>query len=139
MKNSIKFILFIALGFSNYFFSQETNSDIADTIHWTKIGETVINYENDRNEVLIVSPEKFNELEFIVKLAPIELFEIVVFYKNGDQQKFQVNESVKSEGFSQELELNGRKRIISKVIFQSRTISNLKEKRATIEVWGKND
>lgn len=136
MKNSIKIILFAALGFTNQFFAQK---DIDDTLHWVKLGETIVNYENERNEVIVTSKEKFSELHFIVKIAPVEIEDIVVFYKNGDQQKFPMKESIKSEGFMRELELNGKERIISKVVFQSKTIPNTKESRAIIEIWGEND
>ncbi|MFN5418161.1 MAG: hypothetical protein ACK5B9_13975 [Flavobacteriia bacterium] len=136
MKNSIKIILFAALGFTNQVFAQK---DIDDTLHWVKLGKTIVNYENDRNEVIVTSEEKFTDLHFHVKFAPVEIEEIVVFYKNGDQQKFPMKESIKSEGFMRELELNGKERIIAKVVFQSRTIPNTKESRAIIEIWGEND
>ncbi len=115
------------------------NSEKADTLYWNKIGETIVNYENDRNEAIIENAEKFTKLQFIVKNAPVEIEQIVVFYKNGDQQNFPIKESIKSEGFSRKLELNGNERIIAKVVFQSRTIPNSKESRAIIEIWGEND
>jgi hypothetical protein len=86
MKNTFKIILFTALGFTNQFFAQEMNSEKADTLYWNKIGETTVNYENDRNEAIIENTEKFTKLQFIVKNAPVEIEQIVVFYKNGDQQ-----------------------------------------------------
>ncbi len=85
------------------FFAQK---DIDDTLHWVKLGETIVNYENDRNEIIVISKEKFSELHFIVKIAPVEIEDIVVFYKNGDQQNFPIKESIKSEGFSRKLELH---------------------------------
>jgi hypothetical protein len=139
MKNTFKIILFTALSFTNQLFAQEMNSEKADTLYWNKIGETTVNYENDRNEAIIENTEKFTKLQFIVKNAPVEIEQIVVFYKNGDQQNFPIKESIKSEGFSRKLELNGDERIIAKVVFQSRTIPNTKESRAIIEIWGEND
>lgn len=138
----IKLIIVAFLGFSSNLFSQENKLELRDTLSWFKIGETIINFEHERNEIKILSKDKFTKLKYFVKLAPVEMDELVVFYKNGDQQNFLIEEKIKSEGYCQILELNGQERIISSVIFQSSTIPYMRKNndtRAVIEVWGKNE
>lgn len=142
MIQTLKLILLLLIGCSNNIFSQENKAENQDSIGWYKIGETIINFEHERNELKILNQDQFTKLKFVVKLAPVELNELVVFYKNGDQQKFEIKERIKSEGYYQVLELNGHERIISSVIFQSNTVPYMrgdKEIRAVIEVWGKNE
>lgn len=138
----IKLIIVAFLGFSSNLFSQENKFEQKDTLGWSKIGETIVNFEHQRNEIKILSQDKFTKLKYVIKLAPVEMDELVVFYKNGDQQNFLIEEKIKSEGYSQILELNGQERFISSVIFQSNTVPYMRENkdtRAIIEVWGKNE
>jgi len=138
----IKIIIVAFLGFSSNLFSQENKLDLKDTLGWIKIGETIVNFEHERNEIKILSKDKFTKLKYFIKLAPVEMDELVVNYKKGDQQNFKAKEKVKSEGYIQILELNGQERQISSVIIQSNTIPYLredKEIRALIEIFGKNE
>lgn len=139
MKNTFKLILFIALCLSNQLVAQDDDSEISDTIYWKKIGTTILNFEKERNEVIVNSQEKFSEFHLYVKFAPVELEEIVIFFKNGDQQKFPVKEKIKKEGFEKELEINGKERAIEKLVFQGRTIPNPNENKAKIEIWGEKE
>lgn len=114
----------------------QTKIVVSDKTGWHKIGETTVDFTKDRDEVKVVLADKFASLIFIVNDAPINLMELEVFYESGDSQKIKAGFPIKAPGQSKEIDLNGGERSIKKIVFVYKTLSNTKDEKAHIEIWG---
>ncbi len=132
----VMLVLFLAfVGISNSGIAQ-TKVVLSDKKGWHKIGETTVDFTKDRDEVSIIGADKFAALIFKVEDAPINLMEIEVFYESGDNQKVNVNFPIKAPGQSKEIDLKGGERAIKKILFVYKTLSNTKDVKAHVEIYG---
>jgi ribosomal protein L18E len=103
---------------------------------WHKIGETTVDFKQDRDEVDVVGINKFTRIKFRILDEPIDLVEAYVVYATGEDQKITVSAHIKAAGDSKEFDLTGGTRVIKKIGFVYKTLPNVTNKKAHIEVWG---
>lgn len=132
----IMFILFLAVAGLNNSGIAQTKVVLSDKTGWHKIGETTVDFTKDRDEVSVVGADKFAALIFKVDDAPINLMDIEVFYESGDNQKVNVNFAIKAPGQSKEINIKGGERAIKKIVFVYKTLSNTKDVKAHVEIYG---
>lgn len=130
------FILFLGIFGMNNLMNAQTKMVISDKKGWHKIGETTVDFTKDRDEVSIIGANKFAALIFKVEDAPVHIMDIEIFYESGDNQKVNVNFPVKAPGQTKEINLKGGERSIKKIVFVYKTISNKKDEKAHIEIYG---
>lgn len=130
------FILFLAVAGINATITAQTKLVVSDKTGWHKIGETTVDFTKDRDEISVIGADKFAALIFKVDDAPINLMDLEVFYESGDNQKVHLNFPVKSPGQSKEIDLKGGERAIKKIVFVYKTLSNTKDVKAHVEIYG---
>lgn len=135
MKN-LFFILFLACAGITQTMSAQTKVVLSDKTGWHKIGETTVDFTRDRDEVSVMGANRFAALIFKVEDAPIHIMDIEVYYESGDNQKVNVNYPIKAPGQSKEINLNGGERSIKKIVFVYKTLSNTKDVKAHVEIYG---
>lgn len=137
MKKLIIFFLLTIAGSFSKTYAQKTLVAVDDKNGWIKIGEATVNFEVERDEMVLLGKNKFTALQFKVKEEAIELLQMEIYYDNGDKQAISIGQGIKSPGESRILELNGGERVITKVAFEYKTLPNWTDnKRARIELWG---
>lgn len=136
MKKVALLILFAIAGCYESGYAQQTEVIMSDKKGWHKIGETIVNFQKDRDEVLVMGADRFAAIKFKVTDAPINLMYLEVYYESGDMQNIQVKMSIKSPGESKVLDLNGGERNLKKIVFVYKTLSNNKDVKAHVEIWG---
>lgn len=136
MKKVALLILFAIAGCSESGYAQQTEVITSDKKGWHKIGETTVNFQKDRDEVMVVGADRFAALKFKVTDAPINLMYLEVYYESGDMENVQIKMSIKSPGESKALDLNGGERNLKKIVFVYKTLSNTKDVKAHVEIWG---
>ncbi|MEO0340547.1 MAG: hypothetical protein AAF242_15220 [Bacteroidota bacterium] len=105
---------------------------------WERLGTRKVNYNLDRDEIGVTALEgRFTALQMRVKNAPINLHKVTVHYRNGRPQTVNVRQTVRAGGQTRTLDLNGGKRVITKIVFWYDT-KNLAARRGKIELWGKH-
>jgi hypothetical protein len=129
-------VLFLAVAGMNYSVLAQTKVVLSDKTGWHKIGETTVDFTRDRDEVSVVGADRFASLIFKVDDAPIHLMDVEVFYESGDNQKVNVNFPIKAPGQSNEIHLKGGERAIKKIVFVYKTLSNTKDVKAHVEIYG---
>ncbi|MCB0636269.1 MAG: hypothetical protein KDC54_06610, partial [Lewinella sp.] len=67
----------------------------------------------------------------------INLHRCVVHFGNGDTQELQIRENIGPNGRTRVLNLEGNRRIITKVVFWYDT-QNWSGRRAILELWGRH-
>ncbi len=116
--------------------AQQTKILLNDNTGWRRIGKTIVDFQKERDIIHMLGSNKFAAIKFQVQNAPIDLKEIEVFYQSGDSQKIQINSSIKAEGYSRVIDLNGGERNLKKIAFLYKTLSNMKDVKARLQVWG---
>ena len=109
---------------------------LSDKKGWHKIGSRSVDFVKDHDEFMVVGADRFASIQFRVSEASIQLISLEVFYESGDNQKIAVNSPVISGTSSKIIDLNGGERSLKKIVFEYKTISNQKEEKAMVEVWG---
>jgi len=132
----IMLVLFLAVAGINSSITAQTKMVVSDKKGWHKIGETTVDFTKDRDEVTVIGADRFAALIFKVDDAPINLMDIEVFYESGDNQKVNVNFPIKAAGQSKEIDLKGGERSIKKIVFVYKTLSNAKDVKAHVEIYG---
>ncbi|MGV3629795.1 MAG: hypothetical protein ACO1O6_01240 [Bacteroidota bacterium] len=136
MKKVAILLLLAIAGSYTTAYAQTPKVVVSDKTGWHKIGEVTVNFERDRDEVLVMGADKFAQIQFKVTEAPVDLQQMVVYYENGDKQPISIRQSVKAPGESRVIDLNGGERTIKKIVFEYKTLPNRKDEKAHVEIWG---
>jgi len=106
--------------------------------NWEKLGQRRVNYGLDRDEILVTAREgSFTRLRLKVRRGGINLHRCVVHFRNGDTQSLNIRENIPAGGQTRVLDLQGNRRIITKVVFWYDT-KNWSGRRAILELWGRH-
>lgn len=132
-----KILLFVVLAFTTAIgIAQVSKVVISDTIGWHPIGQTTVSFTRDKDEIKVPGSNRFTAIKFKVKDAPIILISLEIFYEGGGKQNVVLNMSIKKEGESSVINLNGGEHDLQKVVFMYRTLSNYTDENALVELWG---
>lgn len=107
-----------------------------DKAGWHKIAETTVDFKKERDEVAVMISDKFAFLKFKVMEASINLIKMEVYFENDEKQNVAINMPLKPEGESRTIKLDGGERSIKKIVFEYKTISNKKDEKAKVQIWG---
>lgn len=106
--------------------------------NWEKLGQRRVNYGLDRDEILVTAREgRFTRLKLKVRRGGINLHRCVVHFGNGDTQSLNIRENIPAGGQTRVLDLQGNRRVITKVVFWYDT-KNWSGRRAILELWGRH-
>lgn len=136
MKKKILLVLLVIIGTANLF-AQTPKVVVSDKAGWHKIGETIVNYKAEKDELLITGANRFQTLKIKVTEAPIVLNSFDIYFKDGEMQSVPVGQEIKSAGETKEIQLDGKgERVVQKVVFNYKTVGENNDKRARLELWG---
>ena len=116
--------------------AQQTKVVVSDATGWHKIGSTTVDFKKETDEVVIVGADRFASIKFKITDAPVEIVSIEVYFESGDTQKVPVNAKINAPGESKTIKLNGGERDLKKIVFVYKTMSNSKDEKANVEIWG---
>ena len=130
-------LLLIALGTTYGTVSAQKHVVVLnDKTGWHKIGKTTINFLTDRDVIKYYGADKFAAIQFKVIGSPIYLSDLEVYYDSGDRQNIKADISLAAGTESKHFDLNGGERNLKKIIFIYKTLSNRKDKKAHVQIWG---
>jgi protein involved in sex pheromone biosynthesis len=132
----IAIVLFAVIGIYGNVSAQQPAVVASDKTGWHKIAETVVNFDKDRDEVMVVGADRFAQLKFKVTDAPINLISIEVYYEDDTKQNIAVNFPIKVKGESKAIDIKGGEKSIKKIVLVYKTEANSTEKKAHVEIWG---
>jgi hypothetical protein len=129
----IAILLLIAIGTYGKINAQVV---LSDKTGWHKIGETKADFTKERDEISVMGADRFASIKFKVTEASIQLNSLEVYYEEGDMQKVMIGSSIKAPGESRVIDLTGKERNLKKVVFVYKTVDNVKDQKAHVELWG---
>lgn len=135
MKKFILLMVAVA-GCSASSFAQKPAVVLNNDPGWHRIGETVVNFRTESDELIVVGADRFVALRFKVTDAPVMINTLEVFYDKGDSQKITLDMTIKAAGESDVVKLDGGERKIKRISFVYKTVTNTADNKARIEVYG---
>ena len=128
----MKRYILISLVFATFILS----SAFSPSARWELLGAKKINKSYDRDVITVTAAEgTFNALRFKVKYRPVTIYDMKVHYGNGSVEDIKIRYHVQAGGESRIINLRGRDRVITKVVFRYET-KTFKGKRAEIRLFG---
>ncbi|MEO7175566.1 MAG: hypothetical protein ABIV51_06890 [Saprospiraceae bacterium] len=111
-----------------------TNVDLANG--WRFIADRQVNFGVDRDVIVFGNlKDDFSQLKFIVKGAPLKIYDVKVYFDNGSVQDVAIRSLIRQGGESRVIDLEGGRRHLSKIEFWYET-KGYRKGRATMAVWG---
>jgi hypothetical protein len=101
------------------------------------LGEQEVDFRVDHDTIAVRSYEgSFTSLFFYVEKNDIELFNLLIIYANGENQKIDMRLIFNEGSRSRLIDLNGRERRINSIQFTYRTLGSWQEGKARVVVYG---
>ena len=114
-----------------------TRKSIAIEEGWELIGESKVNFVRDRDQVDVISANRFTAIRFKVENRDIRLNGLNVVYQNGDKLAPVIDDIIVADQYSRDIELGPEGKMIRSVDFKYRTTGNILKGRGNVLVFGK--
>jgi hypothetical protein len=104
---------------------------------WELLGERVAEFKMDRDQIEVGRKEgRFSTLRVAVKGAPLEMYDMVVTFADGNTFSPNIRHQFNENSWSREIDLPGDRRSIRSVDFRYRS-TDRREGRATVLLYGR--
>ena len=103
---------------------------------WIFLGERTVDRALDRDEIYVTAKDGvFDKIKLEVKRSKVNFHKVVVHYANGSKEEIALRGEIPAGGQTRAIDLEGKKRIIKKVVFYYDTKGLLK-KKAKVRLLG---
>lgn len=114
-----------------------TRRSIAIEEGWELLGESKVDFIRDKDQVDVISSNRFIALRFKVEKRDIRLNDLNVVYQNGDKLSPVIDEVIVADQYSRDIELGPEGKAIRSVDFKYRTTGNMLKGRGNVLLFGK--
>lgn len=104
---------------------------------WELLGEVKANFVRDKDALEVMNANPFTHIRFRVEDKDIRLYELTVYFINGDKLSPQVDEVIPAGRESRNIELAQDGRQVRRIEFRYRSTGSILDGRAGILVFGK--
>jgi hypothetical protein len=104
---------------------------------WELLGESKVDFIRDKDQVDVVSSNRFTALRFKVEKRDIRLNDLHVVYQNGDKLSPVIDDVIVADQYSRDIELGPEGKSLRSVDFKYRTTGNILKGRGTVLLFGK--
>jgi len=105
---------------------------------WEMLGTKVVNRSLDHDVIVVTASEgRFTAIKLKVKRSPVHFLDVKVHYRNGGVEDIKVRNKIPAGGETRVINLNGKKRIITKVVFFYKT-PPLRGEKAVVQLLGRH-
>ncbi len=134
-KSTLTILLFITI--ASIFSCSTSRRTLAIEEGWELLGESKANFVRDKDQVDVLSPERFTAIRFKVEDKEIHLSNLNVVYQSGDKLNPVMDDDLVADQFSRIIELGAEGKSIRSIDFSYRSKGNILKGRAKILVFGK--
>ncbi len=114
-----------------------TRRSIAIEEGWELLGESKVDFVRDKDQVDVISSNRYTALRFKVEKREIRLNDLHVVYQNGDKLSPVIDELISADQYSRDIELGPEGKSIRSVDFKYRTTGNILKGRGNVLLFGK--
>lgn len=105
---------------------------------WEILGERSVNFKAEKDTIRVGPQDgKFRKIKLKVKKNGIHLIDLKIHYANGEVQDVAIRSLIRPGGETRVIDLEGNKRIISKITMRYQSL-NKKKGKSTVRVFGKH-
>jgi hypothetical protein len=103
---------------------------------WKVLGTRQVDRKAETDEITVTASRGgFKAIKLAVKGAAVEFKDVHVIYGNGEPDKLEVRNKIPEGGETRPLDLQGRERVIRKIVFWYKT-EGVGRQRAVVTAWG---
>jgi hypothetical protein len=110
--------------------------EVNDKTGWHKIGEMVVSFAKERDEIAVLGADRFAKLKFKVTDAGIMISAMTISYEDGTKQDVPVALTFNAGQESRVIDIPGAEKDIARISFVYKTIGNQAKDKAHLEIWG---
>jgi len=110
--------------------------EVNDKTGWHKIGETVVSFAKERDEIMVLGADRYAKLKFKATDAGIIISDITISYEDGTKQDVPVSATMAMGVESRVIDVPGAEKDIARISFVYKTIPNQAKDKAHLEIWG---
>jgi len=104
---------------------------------WVRLGERTVTDRLEGDRIVVGAARgEFLEIKLLVRRAPVDFYEVVVLYANGDRQQVSIRRTIAAGGETRAIDLLGRYRTIRAVefLYDANTMAG---RTATVRLLGR--
>jgi hypothetical protein len=110
--------------------------EVNDKTGWHKIGETIVSFNKERDEIAVLGADRYAKLKFKVTDAGIIINDMTISYEDGTKQDVPVSATFNAGEESRVIDIPGAEKDIARISFVYHTIPNQAKDKAHLEIWG---
>jgi hypothetical protein len=104
---------------------------------WELLGESKVDFIRDKDQVDVISSNRYTALRFKVEKRDIRLNDLNVVYQNGDKLSPVIDDVIVADQYSRDIELGPEGKSIRSVDFKYRTTGSMLKGRGNVLLFGK--
>jgi hypothetical protein len=104
---------------------------------WDFLGDKKVNFIRDVDVIEVDNRNSYTDIRFKIEDRDVVLRELKIIFVNGDKLEPAVNDVIRANEFSRNIELSSDGRTIQRIEFKYRTPGNILQGRANVLVFGK--
>lgn len=104
---------------------------------WVRLGERTVTDRLEGDRIMVGAARgEFREIKLLVHRAPVDFYEVVVLYANGDRQQVSIRRTIDPGDETRAIDLQGRYRTIRAVEFLY-DANTMRGRTATVRLLGR--
>jgi hypothetical protein len=103
---------------------------------WQKIGEVTASFQVEKDGITVLGADRFKAIKLKVTDAPINIYNVTVYYENGDTEPLDVKSELKAGQETKTYNLKGTDKQLKKVVFTYKSVANMEGDKAHVELYG---
>ncbi|HEY5825314.1 MAG TPA: hypothetical protein VIT44_13160 [Cyclobacteriaceae bacterium] len=132
----IAIALLATIGVVNSSYAQAPGVVTSNSAGWHKIGEVKASFKMENESISVLGADRFKSIKLKVTDAPINIENIRVFYESGESEEINVRSELKAGAETRVIDLKGNTQELKKIVFTYKTLPNVKEDKAHVELYG---
>ncbi|HEY2865768.1 MAG TPA: hypothetical protein VGJ02_01635 [Pyrinomonadaceae bacterium] len=110
----------------------------AASAQWRELGSKEVDYNLDHDTMNVTAMKgDVRRIRIGVSRAPVRFIRIVLTYGNGNTQEVPIRSLIRAGGYSRNIDLKGRERVINKVDFWYESAS-MRRQKAVVTLYGRD-
>ena len=116
--------------------AQKPGVVLNDKPGWHKIGEVTASFKVDKDAISVLGADRFKAIKLKVTDASIHIYDLEVYYESDNKEDIQIRQDLKKGDETRQIDLNGKDRNLKKVVFIYKSIPNVRDEKAHVELYG---
>ncbi len=106
---------------------------------WELLGQRVVTDRADHDTIVVTAAKgTFTAVRFDVSGHAVDFHRVVIHFRNGDDQKVELRDTIRSGGSSRVIDIDGRDRVIRSIDFWYDAKTFGRGGKATVRAMGRN-